>query len=545
MGHRIAACLVAVALLSGFGDEGAPEPADAPSRADRTFPSSAEAVTATVEGAMTRADAAVAAIVATPPARRTFDNTICALDDLLSDFDTDSNGSLFMAYVHPDSGVRAAAMAAEERAMNWLIELGKREDLYAAVLSYADAASDLGGVQQRLLDHVLRDYRRDGMMLPAEQRAELMAIEKEINRLSIEFEAAIREDETIVPLTAEELAGMPASVLAAVPQVDGVYLVGMDYPTFNPLLDFCEVETTRKKVWLAYKRRGGRTNIDVLEQIIALRAKQAALLGYAHPADFETEIRMARDAATVASFYEELRPIVRRKALLDWDEFVAAKRHETGDPEATLFPWDFAYYQEVLQRDTYAVDSSEVQQYFPLERVMDGFFGITQSLFGIEYRRIAGLGGTPLWHDEVQTWTVHDDDTGEHLGTLHLDLHPRPSKYSHAAQWGLVQRKLLPDGSIRRPVAALVCNFTRPTADRPSLLTHDEVETFFHEFGHCLHTILSESDYARFSGTGVERDFVEAPSQMLENWTWNADVLATFARHWESGEPIPPPCSTA
>ena len=183
-----------------------------------------------------------------------------------------------------------------------------------------------------------------------------------------------------------------------------------------------------------------------------------------------------------------------------------------------------------------------MQEYLPLENVMNGLFEITQKLYGIEYREVteqAAVRGTPLWHEDVRLFEVWDSNTGKQLGEFYIDLHPRDNKYSHAAQWGLIQHKIWPDGTERLPVAALVCNFTKPTEDKPSLMTHDEAETFFHEFGHCLHTILSNTELAGFAGTSVERDFVEAPSQMFEEWVWTPETLKLFARHYETGEPMP------
>ncbi len=173
---------------------------------------------------------------------------------------------------------------------------------------------------------------------------------------------------------------------------------------------------------------------------------------------------------------------------------------------------------------------------------MDGLFEITQLLYGIEYREVtekADERGTPLWHEDVRLFEVWDTKADKQLGEFYIDLHPRDNKYSHAAQWGLVQHKVWEDGTEQLPVAALVCNFTKPTADKPSLMTHDEAETFFHEFGHCLHTILSEAEIAGFAGTSVERDFVEAPSQMFEEWVWTPETLSLFANHYETGEPMP------
>lgn len=211
-------------------------------------------------------------------------------------------------------------------------------------------------------------------------------------------------------------------------------------------------------------------------------------------------------------------------------------------PTAKLYPWDTSFYEKRLLKNKYAVDSEKVREYFPMNRVIDGLFSITQSLYGVKYRDITksvGDKGFKLWHEEVLAYEVVDVKSNEVLGTFFLDLHPRDNKYSHAAQWGLFPRTVRKDGSLQKPVAALVCNFTKPTETRPSLLTHDEVETFFHEFGHLLHSLLTNVEIGQFSGTSVARDFVEAPSQMFEHWVWDADVLKKFARHYKTGAEFP------
>ncbi|MCZ6837015.1 MAG: Zn-dependent oligopeptidase, partial [Planctomycetota bacterium] len=266
------------------------------------------------------------------------------------------------------------------------------------------------------------------------------------------------------------------------------------------------------------------------------------LLGYAHPADFETEVKMSKNAQTVLDFYENLRPLVRQKAKLDLAEFNAAKQSHTNNPQATLKPWDTDFYKGRLMQAKYAVDPQVIREYFSLENVLDGLFSITQSLYGLTYRDVTSQAGSmdlPIWQEDVSLWEVTDTKSGEMLGHFYLDMHPRANKYGHAAQWNLIDHKVWSDGTTTRPLAALVCNFTKPTADKPSLMSHDEVVTFFHEFGHCLHTILSNTKYDWFAGTSVERDFVEAPSQMFENWVWDADVLKTFAKHYKTRAPFP------
>ena len=495
-----------------------------------------------VAAALIKADFAIEQIVAVPDDERTFENTVGAIDELIVQLRLDTEFLQFMAYVSPNAELRDLGNKAEQDVRNWMIALSQREDLYKAVKSYADSKPNLQGEQARLLKHSLRDYRRAGMQLVKQDREKLKALKIEITKLSLEFEKTIREDETRVPLTGEELKGMSADWLKTQPQSDGIFLVGMAYPSFLPLMDYCEVESTRKKVWIAYKRRGGRKNVKTLERVLKLRNEAAQLLGYKHPADYETEIRMAKSASEVSALYKKLRPLIRKKALLDWKEFNTAKQQHTGNSNAKLYPWDQSFYEKRLMKEKYAVDAEKVREYFPMNRVIDGLFSITQSLYGLTYQDVTGEAEQrkrKIWHPDVKLYEVTDKASGEVLGEFFLDLHPRPNKYGHAAQWGLYPRKVRRDGSLQKPLAALVCNFTKPTADKPSLLSHDEVETFFHEFGHCLHSILTEADYGEFSGTAVARDFVEAPSKMVENWVWDAEVLKTFARHYKTNDPFP------
>lgn len=506
--------------------------------------------TSPIAAALKKADAAVAKIIAIPEAQRNFNNTLGALDETVVLLQIDTSMTQFMNHVSTDAAERQRGAKAEEDFNNWAIELGKNEQLYKAVKAVQAKGEKLEGERKRVLEFALRDFRRAGMELPPEKRDELKKIQKEINRLGIEFEKNYADDETTVPLTKQELAGLSDDFFQnpGLKTSGDLYLVGMSYPLFNPLMDFCDNEGTRHKVWVEYKRRGGQKNVQILEQVIKLRAQAAQMLGYKNTAEYETEIRMAKNAGAVQSFIQKLRPMVREKAKADFEEFTAAKRQHTHDANAKFYPWDYSYYENLLKKEKYSVDGDKVREYFPMQRVVDGLFSITQALYGLEYRDItekvrsnpeSAPAGHALWDDDVKVYEVWDKATGKQLGAFYTDLYPRENKFSHAAAWALIPRKVWSDGEVTLPVSALVCNFTKPTGDKPSLLPHEEVETFFHEFGHCLHNILSEAHYGQFAGTNVETDFVEAPSQMFENWVWDADVLKTFARHYKTGEPLP------
>ncbi|MBC8064665.1 MAG: Zn-dependent oligopeptidase [Chlorobia bacterium] len=503
----------------------------------------AQEVPASIKDATARADDAISKILAVPDAERTWVNTLGAFDDAMGKLERDTSIPIFMANVSTDAKVRNDARAGEEYLGNWFVELGVREDLYKATKAFAGLKPKLNPEQQRMLDFTLRDYRRAGMELPKEKRDRVAEIQKELNRLGIAFGTNIADDETSVPMTVAELKGVSSDVIKGLKRAGkDMVLVTMDGPTFSAVTDSAELEGSRQKLWIAYKRRGGDKNNDVLKQLFELRAELAKLLGYKTFSDYVLEPRMAKNAATVAKFYAELRPIVRKKAQVDLAEFTKAKRDHTKNPKAELFPWDYSFYKSRLQQQKYAVDSEKIAEYFPMTKVYDGLFATTQSLYGLTYKDVTSKAkslGVDIWHPDVKMFEVTDKADNKLIGHFLLDLYPRPGKYTHAACWGLHGRKKWLDGTVSTPLAALVCNFTKPTSSKPSLLRHDEVETFFHEFGHVLHNLLTKADTNRFAGAATSRDFVEAPSQMFENWIWNAQVLNTFAAHYKTGAKLP------
>lgn len=342
-----------------------------------------------VTDALAKAEATVKAIIAVPNAERNFDNTLGALDGMSVNLDNDTSLTLFMQYVSTDAKVREDSRDAEEAVSSYLITLGKREDLYNAVKAYADTNPTLEGEQKRLLEFTMRDYRRAGMMLTPEKRARLQAIEIELQKMATEFQTNIYEDETIVILSKEELKGVPADVLATLkPTQNGYYAVGMDGPTSSAILDYARHGSTRQRVWTEYKRRGGQRNVVLLEKILKLRDEGSSLLGYDDTVDYEIETRMAKNSDTVAKFYTDLTPIVRRKARADYQELLAAKKAHVGAKYGNkLYPWDQAFYKNELLRSKYAVDSQKVAEYFSMQAVFDGLFQISSSLYGIVDRK--------------------------------------------------------------------------------------------------------------------------------------------------------------
>jgi thimet oligopeptidase len=489
--------------------------------------------------AMEDADRAIASIVATPAGGRTFASTFGALEDV-GDVLAQVSGSYgFMSYVSDDDGVRETAREWEEKLGKYGVELGFREDLYGAVREFAETpeAKALQGEERRLLEHTLRDYRRNGFELPKEQRARVQELMNRLVELGTEFRKAIDTWDDGVLATRAELAGMPDRWIDALKTVeaDGAvkHRVSLDYPEILPFLEEGESEDLRRELFIKNQNKGGEGNVALLEEAIAVRNEIATLLGYDSWAAYVVEKRMAKERGAVDRFLSDLDAKVRRKAAIDMERLAAAKE-AWGGGEVRV--WDWWFLTNQLRKTEFAVDQFEVANYFPLDAVLDGLFLVTQELLGVRYERAPDA---PAWHPDVQAFDVFNADETEPVARFYMDLFPRPNKFGHAAAFTLTPGRRLADGSYQRPASAIVCNFTRPSTDAPSLLRHSEVVTFFHEFGHILHQTLTQARYLEFSGTQTERDFVEAPSQMLEHWVWDRDVLRRFSRHHQTGEALP------
>lgn len=485
-------------------------------------------------------EAGVAEIVSLAPGVRTYANTMLALEEALEPVAIASGAYAFLAYVSADDGLRAAAREWDERLDKYLVELSFREDLYEAVrqFSASDEAKGLTGEDARYLAFELRDYRRNGFELPKEQRDRLRALMDELVAIGIQFRNNIDDYDDGIEVTREQLAGLPEAWVERLRTVerDGVtyYRVSLDYPEIQPFMANCPDGELRRQLFEKDQRKGGPQNVELLERALRLRQEAAELLGYASWADYRTETRMAGTRQAVEEFLADLRAKVAVKAERDFAAMREFARARTGSDRVDI--WDWRYWHNEQLKAEYAVDEFEVAQYFPLDAVIEGLFSVYQQVLGVRFTESAEA---PRWHPEVRAFDISEASGGPPFARFYMDLFPRPNKYGHAAAFTLRRGRRLPDGSYQKPVSAIVANFTKPSASQPSLLRHGEVVTFFHEFGHIMHQTLTRAARARFSGTQTERDFVEAPSQMLEHWCWEPEVLASFARHWQTGEPIP------
>jgi thimet oligopeptidase len=509
---------------------------------DFSVPSAAEIETAERE-TLDGAEAVVQEIVSVAAGSRTFANTLLRLEDVADLLERAQGRFGFMSYVAEDADVRASADHLREALDKYEVSLGFRDDLYAAVMAFAatDEGRELQGEDKRLLDWTLRDFRRNGFGLPAERRQRVQALRERLVEIEVEFQRNIDTWDDALLVTRDELAGLPDSFVQGLrtEQRDGntLYRVSLDYPEMYPFLDNAESEAARRELMLKNYRKGGDANVRLLEEAIAARDELAGLLGYPSWAAYVLELRMARTPPAVSDFLADLRSRIGPKLQRDLEAMGEAKRGHTRDASAEVQLWDWRFYHNYLLKTRYAVDDFEVAKYFPLDAALGGLFGTMERLFGLRFEPVADA---LAWHPDVRLFRVEDARDGRVLAHFFMDLFPRPNKYGHAAAFTLVGGRGLSDGTYQQPVSAIVANFTRPAATTPSLLRHGEVETLFHEFGHILHQTLTAARRLRFSGTRTERDFVEAPSQMLEHWVWRPEVLASFSRHVETGEPLPP-----
>ncbi|MDT4894651.1 MAG: thimet oligopeptidase [Pseudonocardiales bacterium] len=427
-----------------------------------------------------------------------------------------------LAQMHPDEDVRTLAEEREQEVARFLTDRGLDRDLFEVVSALVVAELDADGA--RLVEKVLRDFRRGGVDRPEDVRDRLRAISEELTLVGQDFSRAIREDVRRVRLAPERLAGLPEDFVDAHPvDDDGLVTLTTDYPDVIPFRTFAEDGDARRELQRAFLNRAWPQNDAKLKQMLALRAEQAELLGYSSWPDYDAEVKMIGTGDAIVEFIDRITALSEGAARRDFDVLLARRRDD--DPDATtLDSSESMYYGELIRRENFDVDAQQVRRYFDFAKVRAGLLDVTGRLFGVEY---VAAPDAAVWHEDVAAYDVVAD--GERLGRIYLDLHPRAGKFKHAAQFDLVP------GVAGRQLAegVLACNFPR------GLMEHTDVVTLFHEFGHLVHHVLAgRQNIARFSGVATEWDFVEAPSQMLEEWAWDADVLRTFATDAD-GNPIP------
>ncbi|MBD8527638.1 M3 family metallopeptidase [Pseudomarimonas arenosa] len=451
--------------------------------------------------------------------------------------------------VRDSAELRAVYAEADELLTEFNTELGQNRALYEAVKSIHDAAgfAELGRAERTLVEDSLRGFRLSGVALEGEARQRFKQIQTELSRLSTEFEEAVLDctDAWGRALVEDELAGLPASARQMLAQMakekgESGYRATLKGPVVQALLTYADSRNLREEVYSAYNTRASelgphdhaRDNGPRIEQIVKLRHEAAQLLGFNNAAELSLADKMAGKPERVLAFLHDLAARARPQAERELAELQAFAAETLG--LADLQPWDIAYASEKRRQALFDFSEEDLKPYFPLPGVLNGLFAIAGQVLGVKFRPRQGVD---VWHPDVAYFDVlhHDDEV---IAGFYVDHYARSGKRGGA--WMDVCRSRFRDGALQRPVAYLTCNFPPPNGDQPALLTHDDVLTLFHEFGHGLHHMLSEIDWPSVSGiSGVEWDAVELPSQFLENFCWQRETLDLFARHWQSGETLP------
>ncbi|XP_061656079.1 neurolysin, mitochondrial isoform X2 [Phyllopteryx taeniolatus] len=471
------------------------------------------------------------------------ENTLRALANVKMEYAACRHSLDFPQYVSPCKAVRLASTEADKRLCDLDVELSMREDVFLRIVALQKKLPENASAEEkRFLERLVATGRRNGLHLCPEMREQIKRTSKLISELSIEFNKNLNEDNTFLPFSRQQLDGLAESFLSGldVDQGSGLYKVTLAYPHYFPVMKRCRDPETRRKMETAFHSRCKEANTIILERLVSLRAEVAVLLGYSCHADYVLEVNVAKNATNVDAFLNGLQKTLEPVGARERKYLLALKKREclmNGRRfDGRLSAWDLPYYMNRAERRQFAVDKDKLVEYFPLDAVTEGLLGIYRDLLGLRFSRVQAA---PVWHRDVHVYAAHDAHTHEKMGHFYLDLHPREGKYSHAACFALQPGCEGPDGRRRFPVAAVVANFTKPAGGLPSLLQHHEVETYFHEFGHVMHEICSKVTFSEFSGMMVESDFVEVPSQMLENWVWEKEPLRRMSRHYKDGSAIP------
>ena len=452
------------------------------------------------------------------------------------------------AVVNSDK-LREAYNACLPKLSEYGTEMGQNERLFQAYQAVAAQADGLDAGQRKVLDNALLDFHLSGVDLPAEQKQRFKAISQELSQLTSRYSDNVLDATNAWSKLLDDedaLAGLPQSALDLARQTaeqreqDG-WLLTLDYPSFFPVMTYADDAALRREVYEAYQTRasdqgpqaGQFDNSEIMEQILSLRYELARLLGFASYAERSLARKMARSTDEVLQLLHDLAARSRPQAQRELDELraYAGEHHGVDD----LQPWDIAYYSEKLRQHRYAITQEEVKPYFPENRVVPGMFQVVGRLYGVTFHEVDGVD---TWHPDVKFYEIRDHD-GSLRGQFYFDLYARQNKRG-GAWMDDCQSRMKTATTEQIPVAYMTCNFTPPVGGKPALLTHDEVETLFHEFGHGLHHMLTRVDYSAIAGiNGVAWDAVELPSQFMENYCWEREALDLFAAHHETGEPIP------
>ncbi len=492
------------------------------------------ALKATCTSEIDRAKAAADRIAAVPRGARTFATVVLPLEDLSADVNDRTMVATFMSSVSTSRPVRDASLACQNAESDALTAIDARPDLYRALADASASGTARNEADRKLTELWLVAFRRSGAALPPAARARFVRDSQQLAQIQNAYGANLGNDRTTITLAAAGIAGLPADLVATFKRAGANYVVPVDESTSSRFMSDARDAQARRTYYFAQETLVPQ-NVALLRRAIALRDSLAHDLGYPSWAAYVLADRMAQTPARVDTFLAGLDAKLLPRARADIARLAALKARDRNTATATIDPWDVAYYDNQLRKTTYAVDTNEVKTYFPVAHVERAVFDIYAKLLSVTF---AQRSNAAAWSPDVTQWSVTDTATGRYIGDFYLDLYPRDGKYSHFASFPLLPVRRTSGGTYRAPLDAIVGNWPRPAPGKPALLSHDDVETFFHEFGHDMATMLATTPYETLS-SGFRQDFVEAPSQMLENWVWDPGILEQISSNVETGQPLP------
>ncbi len=468
-------------------------------------------------------------------AKRTFGNTLLPLEDAAADLNDRLVAETFLFEVSPDKGVRGASLQCGTDQSNYVTDLSARPDLYAALAAVRSSGTARTMYDKKLLQLWMTSLARSGAALPAAKRAEFVQLEKKLTDLQNKYQENLGNDATTFTLAQSATAGLPADFIAGLKKnADGSLVVPVNESTVTLFLQNAKDAGARKAFYFAYNNRDAATNTALLQEAIATRDRLAHLMGYPNWAAYQLDDKMAQSPQRVFHFLDDLDAKILPKAREELATLAQLKAQDMGTPNATIDPWDVVYYDNLLNKTKYAVDNDAIRQYFPVNHTIDAVLNIYHKLLGVTFVKIANPG---VWYPDVLGYEVYDTRSGRFIGSTYFDLYPRPGKYDHFANFPLLPVRKI-NGTFRAPLAAIVGNWPKPAPGHPAVLSHSDVVTFFHEFGHDMAALLTTAPYETLSA-GFRQDFIEAPSQMLENFVWQPSILKEISSNVTTGAPLP------
>jgi len=458
---------------------------------------------------------------------QSFEEVLASLAEKISPF-------VFLKNVSTNKAQRDACTEIEKQGKKFINEIWGRKDIYEVIERLEPLTDSLNPEEKTLLVKTLDEFQHRGAALDDERRMEFLEIANNITVLESDFERVLSEITTKVLCTEKELDGVPPDVYESLEKEGDAYLLPLDYPVSVPVIKYAKNPKTRKRMQIALLRRGGKENSERLQDTLALRDRQAKLLGHSNFAEYQIRRRMAKTPNRVFELMNDLKDKLTPLNEKEFEILKELKSKEQGIPlsEVVLENWDIFYYHEMLMREEYAVDQNEIKKYFPVQSVIEGVLDVYQKVLSLKFEEQEEPN---VWHEDVRGFRVTDKVSGNLMGVFYLDLFPREGKFKHYAVSSFLNRRVK-NRKCLLPMCSMMANFQKPTRSQPSLLTHSEVVTFFHEFGHLMHAITNKASYARFGLSGVLRDFIEVPSQMLENWAWKEEVLTLLSGHFEDSK---------